>query len=76
MDLIKTIEDDANIEYESDESSDEALEVPKKSKKAAKSSTEDFFDEFSFVGGAKDYMKDTWYGYLTNIFPLSQVELL
>ena len=65
MDLIKTIEDDANIEYESDESSDEALEAPKKSKIAAKTTTEEFFEEFSFVGVAKDYMKDTWYECLT-----------
>lgn len=61
MDLIKTIEDDATIEYESDDSSDEVVDVPKKSKNAPKSLAEDFFEEFSFVGGAKDYMKDTWY---------------
>jgi hypothetical protein len=63
MDLIKTIEDDATIQYESDESSeDEPVAVTKKVKKGSKSSKEDsdFFDEFKLVGDAKDYMKDTW----------------
>ena len=66
MDLIKTIEDNEEIQYESDSSKDgedEDLRAPKTKKQkmlAKKKGSEDFNDTFSFVSNQKEYMKDTW----------------
>lgn len=63
MDLIKTIEDDEEIEYINSGSDDgDEISVPKKKKsKAGGNEASEFFDEeFNFVNDAKDYMKDTW----------------
>ena len=74
MDLIKTIDDDAEIQYESDDVSGGEEEDETASKKVTKvkkntqgqkvkglNSGGEFFDEFNFVYDAKEYMKDTWY---------------
>ena len=66
MDLIKTIEDNEEIQYESDSSKDgedDDLRAPKTKKQkmmAKKKGSEDFNDSFSFVSNQKEYMKDTW----------------
>jgi hypothetical protein len=75
MDLIKTLEDDAEVAYESEEDSggegDEIAAAKKVTKikknsnskpkqNAGPNSAGEFFDEFSFVNDAKEYMKDTW----------------
>ena len=73
MDLIKTLEDDAEVQYESEDDScgegDEIVAAKKvtKIKKNSKpqqvegpNSAGEFFEEFSFVNDAKEYMKDTW----------------
>jgi len=69
MDLIKTIEDSAQIEYLSEEdSTGEGDEIPVEKKKKLtkkkdknKISTEgDFVNDFSFVNDEKEYMKDPW----------------
>ncbi len=73
MDLIKTLEDDAEVQYESEDDSngegDEIVAAKKVTKIRNKlkpqqaevpNSTGEFFEEFSFVNDAKDYMKDTW----------------
>ena len=73
MDLIKTIEDDAEIVYESDADSggegDEIISTKKVTKVKKNSegqqvhkpnSAGEFFEEFSFVNDAKEYMRDTW----------------
>ena len=58
-DLIKTIDDDQEIEVEDDSSDDEDVAQPKKNK-AARQAKKDFEPEFSFVSSQQDYMKDTW----------------
>jgi len=64
MDLIKTIEDDEQIEYDDSGSDDgEEISAPKKKKSktgAAVGESTEFFSEFNFVNDAKEYMKDTW----------------
>lgn len=58
MDLIRTIEDDDHIDYESEDSGEEeeAQPVHKKAKKA-----NGIFDEaFQFAENQETYMKDTW----------------
>ena len=66
MDLIKTIEDNEEIQYESDSSKDgedEDLRAPKTKKQkmlAKKKGSDDFNETFSFVSNQKEYMKDTW----------------
>lgn len=62
MDLVKTIEDDQEIDYQSDSSRDENedddLKKPIKQKKIKKNT--DFDESFAFVSNQKDYLKDTW----------------
>lgn len=65
MELIKTINEEDDIEYESESSKDEAdedLAAPKKKKKRIikKPASKDFDDSFSFVANQKEYMIDTW----------------
>ena len=66
MDLIKTIEENEDIQYDSDSSKDgedEDLRAPKTKKQklqAKKKGSEDFDDTFSFASNQKEYMKDTW----------------
>lgn len=66
MDLVKTIEDEDEVEYHSDSSREEDdgdLRAPKTKKEkaaVAKKTCEDFDDSFAFVSTQKDYMKDTW----------------
>lgn len=72
MDLIKTIEDEAQVEYLSeDDSTGEGDEVPvqKKSKMSKKKTDgkatpgKDFVNDFSFVNDEKEYLKDPWYDF-------------
>ena len=58
-DLIKTIEDDDNIEADDASSEDEDIAQPKKNK-AARQAKKDFEPGFSFVSSQKEYMRDTW----------------
>ena len=58
-DLIRTINEDDNIENDDDSSEDEDVAQPKKNK-AARQAKKDFVPEFSFVSSQKEYMKDTW----------------
>ena len=58
-DLIRTIDDDDNIEVDDDSSEDEDVAQPKKNK-AARQAKKDFEPEFTFVSSQKEYMKDTW----------------
>jgi len=58
-DLIKTIEDDDNIEADDDSSEDEDIAQPKKNK-AARQAKKDFEPGFNFVSSQKEYMRDTW----------------
>ena len=58
-DLIKTINEDDNIEVDDDSSEDEDVAQPKKNK-AARQAKKDFEAEFTFVANQKEYMKDTW----------------
>ena len=65
MELIKTINEEDDIKYESESSKDEAdedLAAPKKKKKriVKKHVSKDFDDSFSFVANQKEYMIDTW----------------
>ena len=66
MDLVKTLEEEDEVEYHSDSSKEEDdvdLRKPKtkQEKLAGKKKTSDDFDEgFQFVSTQKDYMKDTW----------------
>ena len=58
-DLIKTINEEDNIEVDDDSSEDEDVAQPKKNK-AARQAKKDFEAEFTFVANQKEYMKDTW----------------
>jgi len=58
-DLIKTIEDDDDIEADDASSEDEDIAQPKKNK-AARQTKKDFEPGFSFVSSQKEYMRDTW----------------
>ena len=58
-DLIKTINDEDEIEIDDDSSEDEDVAQPKKNK-AARQAKKDFEPEFTFVSSQKEYMKDTW----------------
>lgn len=58
-DLIKTINDDEEIEVDDYSSEDEDVAQPKKNK-AARQAKKDFEPEFTFVSSQKEYMKDTW----------------
>jgi hypothetical protein len=70
MDLIKTIEDEAQVEYLSEEdSTGEGDEVPvqkkpkllKKKKREEKLTSDGHFtNDFSFVSDEKEYLKDPW----------------
>ena len=65
MDLIKTIEEEDDINYESDESKQDEnddIRKPKKKKHAAKKKlkSDEFDSSFAFVTNQKEYMKDTW----------------
>ena len=65
MDLIKTIEEEDDINYESDESKEDEnddIRKPKKKKHAAKKKlkSDEFDSSFAFVTNQKEYMKDTW----------------
>ncbi|QQP56602.1 Putative ATP-dependent RNA helicase DDX27 [Caligus rogercresseyi] len=62
-DLIKTIEDDEEVQNlsETDDSDDEPAPIKKLSKnKKNKSSCVDFEADFNFVDTARDYNKDSW----------------
>ena len=63
-DLIKTLEDEDEVKYESSENSDvEEDAQPRKKKikgqKAGRNAA-DFENGFDFVGNQEEYMKDTW----------------
>ena len=58
-DLIRTINEDDNIENDDASSEDEDIAQPKKNK-AARQAKKDFEPEFSFVSSQKEYMHDTW----------------
>ena len=58
-DLIKTINEDDNVEVDDESSEDEDIAQPKKNK-AARQAKKDFEPEFSFVSSQKEYMHDTW----------------
>ena len=58
-DLIRTINDDDNVEIDDASSDDEDIAQPKKNK-AARQAKKDFEPEFSFVASQKEYMHDTW----------------
>ena len=58
-DLIKTINEEDNIEVDDDSSEDEDVAQPKKNK-AGRQAKKDFEAEFTFVANQKEYMKDTW----------------
>jgi ATP-dependent RNA helicase DDX27 len=66
MDLVKTIEDTDEINYESDSSREEIEEdrrapiTNKQRLMIAKTHSEDFNESFTFVANQKEYMKDTW----------------
>ena len=66
MELIKTIEEDEEVNYESDtskEDQDEDLRAPKKKKKkldVKKKVSDEFADDFSFFSNQKEYVADTW----------------
>ena len=65
MELIKTIEEDDEVNYESDtskEDQDEDLRAPKKKKKldVKKKVSDEFADDFSFFSNQKEYVADTW----------------
>ena len=58
-DLIRTINEDDNVEVDDESSEDEDIAQPKKNK-AARQAKKDFEPEFSFVSSQKEYMHDTW----------------
>jgi len=58
-DLIKTIDDNDEIEADDSSSEDEDIAQPKKNK-AARQTKKDFEPGFSFVSSQKEYMRDTW----------------
>ena len=58
-DLIRTINEDDNVEVDDASSEDEDIAQPKKNK-AARQAKKDFEPEFSFVSSQKEYMHDTW----------------
>ena len=58
-DLIRTINEDDNIENDDASSDDEDIAQPKKNK-AARQAKKDFEPEVSFVSSQKEYMHDTW----------------
>ena len=58
-DLVRTIEDEENVEVDDSSSEDEDVAQPKKNK-AARQAKKDFEPEFSFVSSQKEYMHDTW----------------
>ena len=58
-DLIRTINEDDNVEVDDASSEDEDVAQPKKNK-AARQAKKDFEPEFSFVSSQKEYMHDTW----------------
>ena len=58
-DLIKTIEDDDDVNFVSGSSDSEDEAQPKKNRQERKAKT--FFEPgFAFVSNQKEYMKDTW----------------
>ena len=65
MDLIRTLEDDDEVKYASDEDSDDqdapdAQPQAKKQKRKDVNKEEEFEPGFEFVGNQEQYMKDTW----------------
>ena len=58
-DLVRTIEDEENVEVDDSSSEDEDVAQPKKNK-AARQAKKDFEPDFSFVSSQKEYMHDTW----------------
>ncbi|XP_017771584.1 PREDICTED: probable ATP-dependent RNA helicase DDX27 [Nicrophorus vespilloides] len=57
LDLIKTIEDDEEVECFSEESDDEVMFQPRKQKNITK---KDFDTGFQFVASTEEYNEDTW----------------
>jgi len=58
-DLIRTINEEDEIEFDDGSSEDEDVAQPKKNKEARKTN-KDFEPGFSFATSQKDYLKDTW----------------
>ena len=58
-DLVRTIEDDDEVEVDDASSEDEDVAQPKKNK-AARQAKKDFEPDFAFVSSQKEYMHDTW----------------
>ena len=58
-DLVRTIEDEENVQVDDSSSEDEDVAQPKKNK-AARQAKKHFEPEFSFVSSQKEYMHDTW----------------
>ncbi len=63
MDLIRTLEDDAEVEYESTDDSDAEVEAPQPKKKRqtkGQKANDDFDDGFQFADSQEEYVRDTW----------------
>ena len=58
-DLVRTIEDEDDVQVDDSSSEEEDVAQPKKNK-AARQAKKDFEPEFSFVSSQKEYMHDTW----------------
>jgi len=58
-DLIKTINDDDEVDADDASSDEDEVAQPKKNK-AARKAKKDFESDFSFVASQKEYMRDTW----------------
>lgn len=58
-DLVRTIEDEEDVQVDDSSSEDEDVAQPKKNK-AARQAKKHFEPEFSFVSSQKEYMHDTW----------------
>ena len=58
-DLIRTIDDDDEVQHDDASSEDEDVAQPKKNK-AARQAKKYFEPEFNFVSSQKEYMHDTW----------------
>ena len=58
-DLVRTIEDEDEVQVDDSSSEDEDVAQPKKNK-AARQAKKHFEPEFSFVSSQKEYMHDTW----------------
>ncbi len=60
MDLLKTIEDDDEVNYASSESGSDDEAQPTKKKVKDKAKSKDFNGAFQFAENQDEYMKDTW----------------